>query len=76
MRRMTSRNSFAEVSDLLQGIDLRKPEAIHRLGRVQSMLEAIELPDDEIGTKILLLLRSTAQKLQDDLALIHRGGKE
>ena len=73
---MTSHNSFAEVSDLLQGVDLRKPEAIHRLGRVQSMLEAIEFPNDEIGKKILLVLRSAAQKLCDDLVRIHRGDKE
>ncbi|BBU70047.1 hypothetical protein [Fluviibacter phosphoraccumulans] len=73
---MTGRYTFAEVKVALDGVDLSKPEAIHGLGRVQSMLEAIEFPNDEIGKKILLVLRSAAQKLCDDLVRIHRGDKE
>lgn len=67
---------YAEVRACLERIDLSKPEAVHDLVRVQLMLEAMNPPDDETGTKILLMLRNAAQNLHDDLVLIHRGGKE
>lgn len=73
---MTEPRLYAEVRACLDRIDLSKPEAVHDLGRVQLMLEAMNPPDDETGTKILLMLRNAAQKLHDDLVLIHRGGKE
>lgn len=69
-------NQYAEIRACLDRIDLGKPEAIRGLERVQSMLEAMKPPDDETGMKILSVLRSEAQKLRDDLELLHKGGKQ
>lgn len=62
---------FAEVLNELDGINLDQPEAVPAMDRVRAILEAAEPPKTIQGGAVLDLLKKTAQRLQEDLSLIH-----